>query len=67
MLFEQIVSCQGMVSFIWEIYGSIQNIPWQNDEYFKEQTILSTWNEVIDDINKKLLQMFLGGHKHSWV
>jgi len=55
---ERVVICEGIVSLIQEIYGGIQNISLENDGYFKEWTILSTRNEVVDDINKEVLQMF---------
>ncbi len=55
LLFQQIIHGQDLQSFIQVMYPGIENKNAHTDEYFKDQIVLSTQNDVIDNINNVII------------
>jgi hypothetical protein len=54
-LAQQIIHGQDLQSFIQVMYTSIEDKNAHTDEYFKYQIILSTRNDVVDNINNVII------------
>jgi hypothetical protein len=53
-------------SLITAIYPAIGDSNPKEDKYFLDQTILSCWNDDVDEMNSKILQKFPGQEVVSW-
>ena len=49
-----------IASLIETIYPGINQLPLPPDHYFAQRTILTSWNDDMDDINEALLGQFPG-------
>jgi hypothetical protein len=55
---QQIIHGLDLQTFIQVLYIGIENKNGHTDEYFKNQIILSTLNDVVDNINNVIIQRF---------
>ncbi len=49
-----------LLSFIQVVYYGIGDVNSHINEYFKDCIILWTWNDIVDNINNDIIDIFLG-------
>jgi hypothetical protein len=48
-----------LLSLIQVVYNGIGNVNSYNNEYFKDRIIVFTWNDIVDNINNDIIDIFL--------
>ncbi len=49
-----------LLSFIQVVYYGTRDVNSHTNEYFKDCIILTTWNDIVDNINNDIIDIFLG-------
>ncbi len=47
-----------LLSFIQVVYNGIGDVNSHTNEYFKDRINLSTWNDIVDNINNDIIDIF---------
>lgn len=47
-----------LLSFIQVVYYGIGDVNSHTNEYFKDRIILSTWNDIVNNINNDIIDIF---------